>query len=386
MLARGARAGDPAGTQPRQGGHDSDVERQPQEQQHAAAPAPWGWRRLHRFSRGRRRLGDRQLHRPSRSRKAAAVGRAVGSSAGLHQHIHQLGHDVRQSLDGLATQGIDLDARRDFALRRPGRPAAEQGVEGRRQRVHIPVLARGCRSSTSGAAYAGVSASKASARSASGSGMIAKPKSARPACSYESIRMFAGLTSRCSTPRACAAASASAIRTPRSRTRCSLRRFSGLSQEVSEPPGAQLHHQIRPLVSQNAGVVDGDDAGVTGHPACRAGLAQEATLLRLGLQRALVDLDRNPPVERVLPGLPHGSEATTGQGSPVAQPRDCGGAVATRSNLDAVHARVPVGLTLVMSTKSYPRCPPRAAPSPRPLRRRSRSTAGRNRSGSRGHR
>ncbi len=60
----------------------------------------------------------------------------------------------------------------------------------------------GRRSKASGGAYAGVMASIASLSSMPGSGMVASPKSARPALPYASIKMLAGLTSRCSTPRA----------------------------------------------------------------------------------------------------------------------------------------------------------------------------------------
>ena len=80
-------------------------------------------------------------------------------------------------------------------------------------------------------------ASTVSLSGMSGSMSAASPKSANPALLYASIKMLAGLTSRCSTPRRCAAARASAIRTPTSRTRRWLGRGSFVIHRVSEPPG-----------------------------------------------------------------------------------------------------------------------------------------------------
>jgi hypothetical protein len=65
----------------------------------------------------------------------------------------------------------------------------------------------------------------------------ASPKSDRPTKPYRLIRMFAGLMSRCSTPAACAAARASAILTPMSRTCAGLIGPSRCRASASEPAG-----------------------------------------------------------------------------------------------------------------------------------------------------
>ena len=57
-------------------------------------------------------------------------------------------------------------------------------------------------------------------------------------------------------------------------------------------------------------------------PAGRTGLPQEAEPLGLDVQAALVDLDRDQPVEGFLPGFPDDGKAPTGQRAPVREPRD----------------------------------------------------------------
>ena len=65
--------------------------------------------------------------------------------------------------------------------------------------------------------------------------------------------------------------------------------------------------------------MDGDDPRVSRHPAHGAGLAQEAPLLRVTVQFAFVDLDRDQPIQRLLAGLPDGCEAATGDCAPIRQ-------------------------------------------------------------------
>ena len=55
----------------------------------------------------------------------------------------------------------------------------------------------------------------------------------------------------------------------------------------------QCHHQVGPVFGQDAGVVHGHDPLVPGHPTRGPGLAQKPPLLGDGVQRALVDLDRD---------------------------------------------------------------------------------------------
>nr|WP_262380623.1 hypothetical protein [Nonomuraea sp. PA05] len=63
-------------------------------------------------------------------------------------------------------------------------------------------------------------------------GMVARPKSERATWPYRLSRMLAGFTSRCSTPCACAAASASAMRAP-----TSLASAGESTRPASDPPG-----------------------------------------------------------------------------------------------------------------------------------------------------
>jgi len=82
-----------------------------------------------------------------------------------------------------------------------------------------------------------VSALRVTDCSPSAARIDASPKSDKPTMPYRLIKMFADLMSRCSTPTACAAASASAILIPISRT------FTGAigpflsTASLSEPPG-----------------------------------------------------------------------------------------------------------------------------------------------------
>jgi hypothetical protein len=65
----------------------------------------------------------------------------------------------------------------------------------------------------------------------------ASPKSDSPTMPYRLTRMFPGLMSRCSTPAACAAASASLSFTPMSRTLAGPAGPCLRSMSFSEPPG-----------------------------------------------------------------------------------------------------------------------------------------------------
>ena len=63
--------------------------------------------------------------------------------------------------------------------------------------------------------------------------------------------------------------------------------------------------------------MNGDDAGVSGHPARSARLTQEATLFSFGVQLAFVDLDGDQPVQRLLPEPADDSEAAAGDRTPI---------------------------------------------------------------------
>ncbi len=79
----------------------------------------------------------------------------------------------------------------------------------------------------------------------------------------------------------------------------------------------QFHDEEGAVVAEKAGVVNRDDAGVSGHPARSARLTQEATLFRFGVQLAFVDLDGDQPVQGLLPSLPDDSEAAAGDRAPI---------------------------------------------------------------------
>ncbi len=92
-------------------------------------------------------------------------------------------------------------------------------------------------SNASGGPKAGVSDSRVTDMSPSACALVASPKSDSATMPYPLTRMLAGFTSRCSTPAACAAASASATRTPMSRTSPGLSGPSSRSRSASDPPG-----------------------------------------------------------------------------------------------------------------------------------------------------
>jgi hypothetical protein len=74
------------------------------------------------------------------------------------------------------------------------------------------------------------------------------------------------------------------------------------SRISSHPPcqgtaRTQLHDQERPIIPEQASIVHRDDAGVARHSARRTRFAEEAPLLGFGVQLALVDLDRDQPVQ-----------------------------------------------------------------------------------------
>jgi len=89
----------------------------------------------------------------------------------------------------------------------------------------------------SGEANAGVSASRDVDCPPSAAMIDASPKSDRQTRPYRLTRMFAGLMSRCSTPAACAAARASEILIPMSRTCAGLIGPPLCSASCSEPAG-----------------------------------------------------------------------------------------------------------------------------------------------------
>ncbi len=87
---------------------------------------------------------------------------------------------------------------------------------------------------------------------------------------------------------------------------------------------AQLHDQVGASVGKKSRVVHRDDAGMTRQVACGLGLSQEPAAFSLGVQGPVVHLDRNRPIQRQLPGAPHGREATPGQWLPIANAGDVG--------------------------------------------------------------
>ena len=181
-------------------------------------------------------------------------------------------------------------------------------------------------------------ASTVSLSGMSGSMSAASPKSANPALLYASIKMLAGLTSRCSTPSKCAADKASAIRTPTSRTRRWLGRGSWVIHLVKRTAWTQFHDEEGPIVAQQTGVMDGDDAGVARHPARGTRLAQKASLLGVAVQFAFVDLDRDQPVQRLLAGFPDDREAAPGDRAPIRHTRNLrrnGGSHANQDSSDS---------------------------------------------------
>ena len=102
--------------------------------------------------------------------------------------------------------------------------------------------------------------------------------------------------------------------------------------------GTELHDQERPVVAEEARVMNGDDAWVSRHPARRARLTQEAPLLSFGVQLAFVDLDGDQPVQRLLPSLPDDSEAAAGERAPIRHTRNLrwnGGSHANQDSSDS---------------------------------------------------
>ena len=122
-------------------------------------------------------------------------------------------------------------------------------------------------------------------------------------------RMFAGLMSRCSTPEACAAASASASLMPMSRT-CPAGIGPFLrSASFSEPAGhSSITRKGRPSL-EGARVVDVDDMRMPGQPSRRRHLADEPAAITFGEQHPVIHLHGDLPAHRQLPAPVDGGEA-----------------------------------------------------------------------------
>src|SRR4029453_10464943 len=95
----------------------------------------------------------------------------------------------------------------------------------------------------------------------------------------------------------------------------------------------EFHDEERTVVTEQAGIMNGDDAGRSGHPPPSARLTQEATLFSFSVQLAFVDLDGDQPVQRLLPSLPDDCEAPAGDRAPIRHTRNFrwnGGSHATK--------------------------------------------------------
>ena len=164
---------------------------------------------------------------------------------------------------------------------------------------------------------------------------LASPKSQRYACSPppagREIRMFAGLTSRWTSPRACAASSADAI-WPRRPTARSGSRRPRLSQEARKVASLDVAHREEEHAVRLAGGVDRDDVRMLE----RRGdlrLAEEAIAEPLVARKLRSEhLERDPPLERDLQrgvdgphrAVPeHGFDAVAGDRSPGRQVGHC---------------------------------------------------------------
>src|SRR5215469_9667672 len=85
---------------------------------------------------------------------------------------------------------------------------------------------------------------------------------------------------------------------------------------------AQLHHQVRPAVSQHSSVVDVNDVRMPGKPPGRRHLTKEAPLVALGVQDSAVHLHGRLAANRHLPGLVDGSETARAKNPGDAMPRN----------------------------------------------------------------
>ena len=221
----------------------------------------------------------------NRSRNSAAVGRSPGSWAMAASRasmnssstpgIRSIGSSSRSTMSMMF--GVPLSGQRG------GRPDST-AYSVAPSEYTSPASVGGRRWNTSGGAYAGVIASSVSLSSIPGSGSAASPKSASPECPYASIRMLAGFTSRCSTPAGVGRRQRVGDAYPDLADLLLARPRLALDPLGQRAALAQRHHQVGPVVGQDARVVDGDDAGMAGHPARRARLAQEPALFGVGDQ------------------------------------------------------------------------------------------------------
>jgi phosphate acetyltransferase len=88
-----------------------------------------------------------------------------------------------------------------------------------------------------------------------------------------------------------------------------------------------------------------NNARVARHPACRAGLAQKASLLGLAVQLALVDLDRYQPVQGLLARFPNDCEAAPCDGTPIRHPWNFRWNGGSHANQDSSDSRCPGAYT-----------------------------------------
>ena len=130
---------------------------------------------------------------------------------------------------------------------------------------------------------------------------MARPKSASAGSPKSVTRMFAGLTSRCSTPSACASASASAILTPTSRASAGVSGAIRMRSAYDPRHSSMIRYGCPSSVTP--GVEEVDDVRVAGHPAGRPRLAQEPPLVAFALQRRFSTLTATSPA-RPTPGSP----------------------------------------------------------------------------------
>ena len=170
-------------------------------------------------------------------KNVAAVGRAAGSSSRAASNT-SIKDRLTPGIGVIGLPATSTSCSSEVGVKstvRGGCPANRAYSVAAREKTS-PDSVAGCNRNTSGGAQAGLTHSDPAASSSAPS-TAASPKSASRGLPWLSIRMLAGLTSRCSTPDAWAAANASAIWRPTCRTLSSLGRFSGLSHLVNDPPG-----------------------------------------------------------------------------------------------------------------------------------------------------
>ena len=142
--------------------------------------------------------------------------------------------------------------------------------------------------------------------------LLAMPKSVILVCPSCCSRMLLGLMSRCSTPRAWAAASASSVSAITRSTRCGDKGPAGDDLVAQRGPGQALHHEIGRRVIF-AEVQHGDDVGM--EQPCRdqrlllEPLPHARERARLGPQ----DLHRRLALETLVEGIEDSGHAALAQ-------------------------------------------------------------------------